>query len=93
MPKSDYTKVKAKYEAIMTKEIFSQVKGLSMEELTENVIYNKYELHDARILIGVLTDLLLKHKVITKAELMDDIAKAYKDELKQHNAIKSAKTK
>ena len=48
----------------------------------------KFELHDARILIGVITDLLLNKKLISRKELEKDIVSAYEDELKQLKAAK-----
>ena len=83
-----YKKVKQKYEKELLRDIRKEIQNLQEKDVAGNVIYNKYELHDTRILIGVLTDLLLKHKVITEAELKKDLESAYKDELQQHKPHK-----
>ncbi len=83
-----YAKEKEKYSSLMEKEAKKQIDSAKLPDMPEQVIYNKFELHDTRILIGVITDLLLKKKLITKKELEEDIAKAYEDELKQLKAAK-----
>ena len=85
-----YIKEKKKYGSLMQKEAEAQIKKTQLSDLPREAVYNKFELHDARILIGVITDLLLKKKIISRKELEKDIVSAYEDELKQ---LKSAKNK
>ena len=90
---AEYTKVKKKYNELMMKEAEKQIKTMTSKELATDAIFNKYEIHDTRILLGVITDVLLKNKLITRKELEAGIASAYKDEMAQHKAHRVKKKK
>lgn len=79
-----YAEEKRRYTKLMKKEADKLVKKYKGKELTEDIIYNKYEIHDTRILIGALTDALLKKKVITRKELEKSLVSAYKNEEMAH---------
>ncbi len=88
MPKTDYSNVKKKYDQLTQKEALKQIKSLKPDDMAEQIIYNKYELHDTRLLLGAIIDLVLKKKLITKKELKEEISMIYKDEIKQHGKKK-----
>lgn len=77
----NYLKEKEKYDKLMQKNAEKEISTVA-KDLIEDIIFNKYELHDARILIGVLAELLISKGIITKDELGESIIKAYKEDIK-----------